>query len=102
MSEKTVATATWHADERTKDGVLRHPADAENWKTLDRLHPKIGDDPRNIRLAMATDGFNPFGAASVAHSTWPVILIPYNFAPWLCMKPENFILSLLIPGPKSP
>ncbi|XP_019251295.1 PREDICTED: uncharacterized protein LOC109230226 [Nicotiana attenuata] len=36
------------------------------------------------------------------HSTWPVILVPYNFPPWMCMKQEFFILSLLIPGPKPP
>jgi len=33
---------------------------------------------------------------------WPVILIPYDLPPWLCMKKENFILSLLISGPKGP
>ena len=26
----------------------------------------------------------------------------YNLPPWLCMKPECYMLSLLIPGPKSP
>ena len=71
-------------------------------KTWTGCIQKIGEDPRNIRLRLSTYGFNPFGAASTSHSTWPVILIPYNFAPWLCMKPENFILSLLIPGSKSP
>ncbi|GLT95295.1 hypothetical protein SLE2022_129870 [Rubroshorea leprosula] len=39
---------------------------------------------------------------NVTYSTWPVILIPYNLPPWLCMKQPNLILSLLIPGPKSP
>jgi hypothetical protein len=24
---------------RTKDGVLRHPADGEAWKSFDNLHP---------------------------------------------------------------
>ena len=39
---------------------------------------------------------------SIAHSTWPVVLVNYNLPPWMCMKPEYFILSLLIPGPESP
>ena len=39
---------------------------------------------------------------AISHSTWPVILIPYNVPPWMCMKQPNFILSLLIPGPKGP
>ncbi|XP_019224668.1 PREDICTED: uncharacterized protein LOC109206305 [Nicotiana attenuata] len=28
--------------------------------------------------------------------------MPYNLPPWMCMKQEFFILSLLIPGPKAP
>lgn len=39
---------------------------------------------------------------STSYSTWPVILIPYNLPPWMCMKRSSFILSLLIPGSKSP
>jgi hypothetical protein len=37
-----------------------------------------------------------------AYSVWPVIAIPINLPPWVCMKQPNFILTLLIPGPKSP
>ena len=39
---------------------------------------------------------------SNAYSMWPVVLIPYNFSPWKCMKESKFFMSLLIPGPKSP
>jgi len=35
-------------------------------------------------------------------STWPVVLIPYNLPPWVCLKPSSFILSLIIPGKSSP
>ncbi|GJW45203.1 F-box domain containing protein [Tanacetum coccineum] len=37
-----------------------------------------------------------------AYSMWPVILTTYNLPPWLCMKESSFMLTLLIPGPKSP
>nr|GFB42074.1 hypothetical protein [Tanacetum cinerariifolium] len=33
---------------------------------------------------------------------WPVILTTYNLPPWLCMKESYFMLTLLIPGSKSP
>jgi len=33
---------------------------------------------------------------------WPVFVIPYNFPPWSCMQESNFMMALLIPGPKSP
>ncbi|GJW08126.1 hypothetical protein Tco_1570549, partial [Tanacetum coccineum] len=33
---------------------------------------------------------------------WSVILTTYNLPPWLCMKESSFMLTLLIPGHKSP
>ncbi|GKA97070.1 hypothetical protein Tco_0824964 [Tanacetum coccineum] len=54
-----------------------------------------------VRLGLAADGFNLFGNLSQAYSMWPVILTTYNLPPWLCMKESSFMLTLLIPGPKS-
>jgi len=39
---------------------------------------------------------------STSHSTWPVMLVPYNLPPWMCMKQQYFILSMIIPGPTAP
>ncbi|XP_074356639.1 uncharacterized protein LOC141696392 [Apium graveolens] len=93
---------TWHALERTKDGKLRHPTDAEGWKSMDANHPNFAADPRNIRLVLAADGINPYRSINISHSTWPIILVNYNLPPWLIMKPENLILSTLVPGPVYP
>ncbi|XP_060182233.1 uncharacterized protein LOC132611890 [Lycium barbarum] len=101
MSSETSKAMQWHHEERNKDGVLRHPADSEAWKSFDSKYPEFAGDPRNVRLGLASDGFNPFGTMRTIHSTWPVILMPYNLPPWMCMKQEFFILSLLIPGPKA-
>ncbi|GLT55145.1 hypothetical protein SLA2020_282930 [Shorea laevis] len=60
MSQKTASHMKWHADMRTKDGVLRHPADGEAWKSFDERYPQFAFDPRNVRLGLASDGFNPF------------------------------------------
>uniref|UniRef100_A0A2N9GFA6 Transposase-associated domain-containing protein n=1 Tax=Fagus sylvatica TaxID=28930 RepID=A0A2N9GFA6_FAGSY len=102
MSMKTVADMRWHHDERLNDGVLRHPADAEAWKSFNRIHESFSLDPRNVRVSLATDGFNPFGNMNISHSSWPVILFPYNIPPWMCMKEPYLFMSLLIPGPKGP
>ncbi|KAL9662977.1 hypothetical protein QQ045_027813 [Rhodiola kirilowii] len=34
--------------------------------------------------------------------TWPIVLMPYNLPPHMCMKKEMNILCMLIFGPKSP
>ncbi len=93
---------TWHEDERIKDGMLRHPANSPQWKKIDIEYPDFGNEPRNLRLALSTDGFNPHGVQSSSHSTWPVILVIYNLPPWLCKKRKYMMLSMLISGPKQP
>ncbi|KAL6313164.1 hypothetical protein AAG906_016741 [Vitis piasezkii] len=77
MSSKTASHMKWHVDGRM-------------------------EEPRNVRLGLASDGFNPFGNMSISYSMWPVVLIPYNLPPWMCMKQTFFMLSLLIPGPTAP
>ncbi|CAL5186382.1 unnamed protein product [Lathyrus oleraceus] len=102
MCSKTASSLRWHDEERSKDGKLTHPADGEAWKEFDKCHSEFADESRNIRLGLASDGFNPFRTMNLSHSTWLVVLIPYNFPPWWCMKAEYSMLSLLIPGPCSP
>ena len=86
MCEETANAMIWHAKERPNDGNLRHPADGQSWKDFDSLHPEFAQDPCNVRLGLASDGFNPFQTMSIAHSTWPVVLLNYNLSPWICMS----------------
>ena len=103
MSSKIASEMTSHKTKHIdEDGVLRHPADLESWKSFDKNFKEFSIEPRNVRLGLASDGFSPFARMDSKYNIWPVILIPYNLPPWLCMKKENFILSLLIPGPKAP
>ena len=101
-SRHTAKDMIWHITGRSEEGTLRHPVDGSSWKEFDIKYPDFSSEPRNVRLGLAADGFNPFGNMSSAHSTWPVVLTTYNLPPWLCMKESSFMLSLLIPGPKSP
>ncbi|KAL5562732.1 hypothetical protein UlMin_032479 [Ulmus minor] len=93
---------TWHADRRINDGMLRHPADTPQWKTIDRLYLEFSRDARNLRLGLSTDGMNPHGLQSSSHSTWPVLLVNYNLSPHLCMKRKFVMLTMLISGPRQP
>lgn len=102
MNSKIASLMKWHDEKRTKDGFMRHPADSPAWHTFDYHHPDFAKDARNVRLGLATDGFNPFKTMNVSHSTWPVILIPYNLPPGDCMKKSHLMLSLLVPGPTEP
>ncbi|GKF90088.1 retrovirus-related pol polyprotein from transposon 17.6, partial [Tanacetum coccineum] len=74
---------------------MQHPVDGGAWKKFDMKYPDFTKEPRNVRLGLCADGFNPFGNLSQTYSMWPVILTTYNLPPWLCMKESNFMLTLL-------
>ncbi|GJT46966.1 pyruvate kinase [Tanacetum coccineum] len=102
-SSHTAKDMIWHATGKcTEPGKMQHPVDGGAWKKFDTKYPDFAKEPRNVRLGLAADGFNPFGNLSQAYSMWPVILTTYNLPPWLCMKESSFMLTLLIHGPKSP
>ncbi|KAK9049104.1 hypothetical protein SSX86_031930 [Deinandra increscens subsp. villosa] len=101
-NEKEAKLLRWHSDERIIDGKLRHVADSPQWRNIDNIYPEFGNEIRNIRFGLSSDGINPFGNMSSRHSTWPVLLCIYNLPPWLCMKRKYIMMSLLIQGPKQP
>ena len=102
MSSKTARENRWHSIPREDDGVLRHPLDGEAWKSFDASFPDFAEEFQNVWLRLATDGFNPSGNMTLSHSIWPIILMSYNLPPWMCMKKEYNMLTLLIPDPNSP
>jgi len=102
-SKRIVEEVQWHKLKRKPvENELNHPADGKAWKDFDRKYGWFAEDARNIRLGLATDGFNPFGKMSSSYSMWPVFLILYNFPPWECVEQSNFIMVLLIPGRECP
>jgi len=58
-------------------------------------------DSRNVRLSLASDGFNQFGNMTNSYSVWPFVLISNNFPPWRCMKLPYFIMTIVILSPKA-
>ncbi|GJU59619.1 putative transposase-associated domain-containing protein [Tanacetum coccineum] len=87
----------WHATRRITDGVLRHPADSQAWRTIDEKFPEIAEDTRNLRLGISADGVD-VNTGNRHHSVWPVLTVIYNLPPWLCMKRKFINLSVLISG----
>ena len=68
MCSKMAEHMRWHTEGGNKDGILRHPRDGEAWKRFDTTYPEFAFESRNVRLGLASDGFNPFGAMSTNNS----------------------------------
>jgi hypothetical protein len=102
ISKKTVRHMRWHKEGiRENDGVMGHPSDGDAWKVLDRFDANFASDVRNVRLGLATDGFDPFSTNSAPYSCWPIFAVPYNLPPSLCMKFMFMFLCLIVLGPEA-
>ncbi|KAA0067937.1 uncharacterized protein E6C27_scaffold138G001090 [Cucumis melo var. makuwa] len=68
VSQEGSANIKWHRDKRVEtDNVLRHPADAEGWKHFDCEFPNFASDSQNVRLGLASNGFNLFDHMSTLY-----------------------------------
>ncbi|BBH05789.1 hypothetical protein Prudu_017279, partial [Prunus dulcis] len=70
QSHETAKSLTWHAARKSIDGQMSHPADSPSWKLLDDKWPEFGNEPRNLRLALSSDGFNPH--SSLRYKACPI------------------------------
>ncbi|XP_071727324.1 uncharacterized protein [Rutidosis leptorrhynchoides] len=81
-SSVTTKDMVWHATGQFKEeGKMCHPVDGTSWKKFDARYPDFASEPRNVRLGLSSDGFNPFDNMNNAYSMWPVILTTYNLPP---------------------
>nr|GEZ52082.1 hypothetical protein [Tanacetum cinerariifolium] len=48
----------------TEPGKMQHSIDGKAWKNFDTKYPDFTKEPRNVRLVLDADGFNPFGNIS--------------------------------------
>jgi hypothetical protein len=82
------------------DGKLRHPSDGKQWKCFNAKFLEFGDEMRNVRFTLSTNGMNLFGDLSSSHNTWLVILTIYNLPPWLYQKRRYLLLTMIISRPR--
>ena len=107
LNEETAKQMTWHKkgkrfEDETGQLKMGHPSDGEAWKKFDEKYQERAAEARNVRIAIATDGFNPYGMSAANYSCWPVFVIPLNLPPGVLMTRKTMFLSLIIPGPDYP
>jgi hypothetical protein len=66
-----------------------HASDGEAWKHFDAIHREKVEEARNVRVALATDGFNPYGMKATPYTCWPVFVIPINSPRCMLSKTEH-------------
>eukprot|EP00268_Persea_americana_P054777 TRINITY_DN6310_c1_g1_i4.p1 TRINITY_DN6310_c1_g1~~TRINITY_DN6310_c1_g1_i4.p1 ORF type:complete len:124 (+),score=2.72 TRINITY_DN6310_c1_g1_i4:213-584(+) len=88
---------TWHANASLvrNESIMRHPIDSLCWKNVNRKWTNFASEARNVCLGLATDGFNPFGINNNSYSCWPIMIVPYNLPPSLCMRKEFTMFNII-------
>jgi hypothetical protein len=99
MTEESAKQMRWHKEgKRYNPDKMVHPSDGKAWTHFDRIHNDKAEEARNVRVALATDGFNPYGQMSAPYTCWPIFVIPLNLPPGVLLQRQNIFLSLIIPG----
>jgi hypothetical protein len=88
----------YHARNRSGDGVLRMPADGSTFREIEEKWADFKDEPRNVRLSLADDDVNPFRELRSIYSVWPIFVINNNIPPWMSIKREHIMLTMIVPG----
>jgi hypothetical protein len=77
MTEESAKQMTWHKNgTRYNPDKMVHPSDGEAWKKFDRIHHDKAKEARNVRVALAIDGFNPYGMMAAPYTCWPPQSLP--------------------------
>ena len=79
MTEETVKQMTWHKNGKWYNpNKMVHPSNGEAWTSFNDKHHLKSDETRNVCVALATNGFNPYGMMAAPYTCWSVFVIPLN------------------------
>ena len=84
MSKHTAQYMRWHKNRDVVDGKLTHPANGDEWKQFDRAFPSFANEVRNVRLGLASDGFEPFIINMLRSIVFGLFLLLYTTFHCLC------------------
>jgi hypothetical protein len=88
----------YHACNRIGYGVLRMHANGSSFREIEEKWADFKDEPHNVSLSLAADGINPFRELRSIYSVWPIFVINNNIPPWMSIKREHIMLTMIVPG----
>jgi hypothetical protein len=55
------------------------------------IHREKAEEAHNVRVVLATDGFNPYGMTAAPYTCWPMFVIPINLSPAYAFKDRTYL-----------
>ena len=87
----------YHARNKIQDDVIRMPVDGSAFRDMEEKWTHSREETHNVTLSLAADGINPYASKRSIYSMWPIFYINNNIHPWLSIKREHIMLSMIIP-----
>jgi hypothetical protein len=88
----------YHAHNKSGYGVLRMCVNGSAFREIEEKWAYFKDEPHNVRLSLAADDANPFRELRYIYSVWPIFVINSNIPPWMSIKREHIMLTMIFPG----
>jgi hypothetical protein len=88
----------YHACNISGDDVLRMFFDGFAFREIEEKWVYFKDEPRNVMISLAADDVNPFRELRSIYSMWPIFVINNNIPPWMSIKREHIMLTMIVPG----
>ena len=74
------------------------PTDGSAFREIKEKYVDFKNEPRNASLSLEAHGFNPFREIRSIYSVWPIFVINKNITPWMSIKRDHIMLTMIIPG----
>ena len=74
------------------------PADGSAFRDMEEKWPHFKEQPHNIRISLVANGVNQFSQMKSIYMVSPIFVINNNIPPWLSIKREHIMLSMINPG----
>jgi hypothetical protein len=92
MTEESTKQMRWHKNGKWYNpDKMVHASDGEGWTHFDAIHREKAEEARNVRVALATDEFNPYRMNIAQYTYWPMFVIPINLPPWRMLSKTEHI-----------
>jgi hypothetical protein len=87
MTEESTKQMSWHKNgKRYNPDKMVHTSNSEAWKHFDATHREKAKEAHNVCVALATNGFNPYGISVAPYTCWPMFVIPINLPSMYAFK----------------
>ena len=72
------------------------PTDGSAFKEIEETWSHFKEEPHNLKLSLGADDVNPYGDMRSVYSVWPIFFINNNIPPWMSIKREHIMLSIIV------